>query len=97
MANFNKQPVEWMSVLATYNLAEAQIVAGRLQYEGIPALVNAPIGSAAMGIDMGAIHVLVHPQNYERALEILHPEPLDELPETTDDITYKWDDDDDDE
>jgi hypothetical protein len=95
MSNLSNQPVQWMSVLATYNPAEAQIVAGRLQFEGIPALVNAPIGSAAMGIDMGAIHVLVHPQNYELALEILEPQPLDELPETTDNITYKWDDDDD--
>lgn len=85
-----------MSVYSTYSLPEAHIVAGRLQHEGIPALVHAPIGSVAMGIDLGAINVLVHPENYAPALEILDPQSLRALPDTTDDITYHWDDDDDD-
>jgi hypothetical protein len=96
MPNLDKHPqrVEWISVYSTYSLPEAHIVAGRLQHEDIPAMVNSPIGGAAMGIHLGEIHVLVHPENYLAAAAILNPEDPDMLPDTTNDITYRWEDDD---
>jgi hypothetical protein len=98
MSNLRKSPQshtpnpQWMSVFTAYHLSEAQIVAGRLQHEGIPALVTYPTGGMAMGIYLGEVHVLVHPEHYARAISILDPEALDELPDSTDDITYLWDD-----
>jgi hypothetical protein len=87
---------EWIAVYITHNLPEAHIVAGRLEYEGIPAMVNQAIGRSAIGITigrMGEVAVLVHPADYDRALEILDPEGPDELPDSTADVTYHWDDD----
>ena len=59
--------------------------------EGIQAVVYRQPGAAALGITigrLGSITVLVKPIDYERALSILEPDDLDELPNTTDDITY---------
>lgn len=88
---------QWMLVYSTYNMAEAHIVAGRLQHEGIQAFVNyAPrsVVNIALGT-YGEIWVVVHPKDYEQALAILeHAEP--ELPEATDDYISFSDEDDDD-
>ncbi len=89
---------EWMIVYETPNDTEAHIVAGRLQVEGINAVVHRQPGAAALGITiglLGSITVLVRPADYEQALSILEPDYLDELPDTTDDISYIGIDDDD--
>ena len=80
-----------MIVYETSNDTEAHIVAGRLQVEGINAVVHRQPGAAALGITiglLGSVTVLVRPVDYEQALAILDPDYPDELPETTDDITY---------
>lgn len=87
----------WMSVYITHNNSEAYIIAGRLKHEGIPCMVHAPIGSSAMGINIGSLgrfQILVHPENYDLALDILEGElsDLDELPDSTSDITFRFND-----
>ena len=82
---------DWMIVYETPSETEAHVVAGRLQVEGIQAVVYRQPGAAALGITigrLGSVTVLVTPSDYEGALAILEPDDLDELPETTDDITY---------
>jgi Putative prokaryotic signal transducing protein len=82
---------DWMIVYETSNEPEAHVVAGRLQVEGIQAVVYRQPGAAALGITigmLGSITVLVRPPDYERSLVLLEPDDLDELPDTTDDITY---------
>ena len=88
-----------MIVYETSNEPEAYVVAGRLQVEGIQAVVYRQPGAAALGITigrLGSITVLVRPPDYERSLALLEPDNLDELPDTTDDITYIGLEDDDD-
>lgn len=91
-----------MVVLVTYNLMEAQVAAGRLKTEGIPAMVVPVAGANAMGLHvgvMGEVKVLVHPTHYEQALVILEPEEsgAPELPDNTDYVLFDDDDGDDDE
>lgn len=90
---------EWMVVYETSHDAEAHVVAGRLQVEGIRAVVHRQPGAAALGITigmLGAITVLVRPEDYEHALALLEPDDYpDELPNTTDDISYLGIEDDD--
>lgn len=91
---------DWMVVYETPVETEAYIIAGRLKVEGIQAMVYRQPGAAALGITigrLGSITVLVQPPDYERALAILEPDELEELPNTTDDITYLGLEDDDDE
>lgn len=89
----------WMVVYVTHNQAEAYIIAGRLKHEEIPCMVHAPIGSSALGINIGSLgefQVLVHPENYEMATDILDNEidsDIDELPDTTSDISFRFNDD----
>jgi len=83
--------LQWMIVYITHNLPEAQIVAGRLQFEGIMSLINYALGASALGITIGSlgeVSIVVHPDDYERALQILGPDGFDELPDTTDDESY---------
>ena len=90
-----------MVVYATHDIQDAQIVAGRLKHEGIMAMVNHALGMQAFGFtvgQMGAVQVLVHPAEYDRALDMLFPDEPDELPDGDDgDIIYtdQWSDDDD--
>ena len=82
---------DWMVVYETPVETEAHIVAGRLKVEGIQAVVYRQPGAAALGITigmLGSITVLVRPSDYERSISILEPDYLEELPDTTDDITY---------
>jgi hypothetical protein len=82
---------EWMVIYETPNEPEAHVIAGRLQVEGIQAIVYRQPGAAALGITigrLGSITVLVRPSDYERSLALLEPDYLDELPDTTDDISY---------
>lgn len=88
---------EWMVVHVTYDFHEAHIVAGRLQSEGIAAMVHQQAGASAMGIHigrLGEIRVLVHPQDYDLAISILDPEEADALPDDVDRIIFGDDSDD---
>jgi hypothetical protein len=91
----SSQPPEWMVVYITYNFLEAQIVAGRLESEGIQALVHQEAGANAIGIRigrMGEVKVLVRPNDFDTAESILYP---DESPTLTDDADRIIFDDDD--
>lgn len=93
----DRQNVEWMIVHTTHNPSEAHIIAGRLQHEGIQAIVDKAIGGSALGITigrLGEVRVLVHPADYNHALDILDPEPNEEIPDTTDPISYRWEEED---
>lgn len=89
---------EWMVVYSTYDLSDAHVVAGRLEVDGIRAFIHRQAGAGALGItigQLGEITVLVHPAQYKQALALLEPDdPLDELPDRTDDVIYHVDDDD---
>jgi hypothetical protein len=64
----------WMCVLTTYSLPEAHIVAGRLDYHDIPTIIQREAAGEALGIHIGAlgeITVLVNPNDFERAMDIL--------------------------
>jgi hypothetical protein len=76
---------EWMIVYETPDVNEAQIVAGRLEVDGIKALVNQPTMASVFGFTMGQMGnttVSVHSEDYDRALLILEP---DEIHTLTDD------------
>lgn len=91
----NTQP-DWMIVFVTHDIPEAYVISGRLDHEGIPCFVHTQPGASAMGItigSMGEVKVLVKPEHYDRALDILYSDELDELPDQTDDYNYEWDDD----
>jgi len=81
----------WSVVFTTYNVAEAHIVAGRLQSEGIHAWVHQePMGSA-IGITvgpLGEVRVLVNEADFEAALDILNQTPPHILPEDVDQIIF---------
>jgi hypothetical protein len=92
------QPVQWMVAYTTYSLPEAHIVAGRLESEGIPAMVHQMPGANALGITVGVlgeITVLVQEQDYATAMAILEPNEPDELADSTDDVRYLGIEDDD--
>lgn len=85
------QPPEWMVVYITYNLHEAQIVAGRLKSEEIDAMIHQEAGASAMGIHigrLGEIKVLVHPDRYDQAMALLFPDEPGALPDDTDRIIF---------
>ena len=90
-------PVEWIVIYVTYNLPEAHIVAGRLQNEGVPAMVNSALGAGALGIifgSLGAVRVLLHPSQYELALSILDEDvSAAALPDDVDRIIFDSEDD----
>lgn len=91
------QSPEWMIVYITYNFLEAQIVAGRLESEGIQALVHQEAGASAIGIRigrMGEVKVLVRPVDYDAAEAILFPDVPDALPDDVDRIIFDDDDED---
>lgn len=90
----NAQP-EWIVIYSTYDYTEAHLIAGRLQVEGIRAMVHRQAGAAAFGLTVGVlgeITVLVHPQDESRARDILEPDEPDPLPNTLDDVHYHVDD-----
>lgn len=67
-------PTEWLAVLTTNNLAEAHIVAGRLESEGLHPRVHQEPGGSAFGITvgiLGEIQVLVADTEFEAAQSLL--------------------------
>ena len=98
----SKQPAnpEWMIVYITNNLSDAHIVVGRLESENIKAIIDHMAGRSAMGLTIGSwgeVRVLVHPNDYEQAVALLEPETPEELADTTQEIQYIWDEDENDE
>jgi hypothetical protein len=83
---------EWMVVYSTDNLAEAHIVAGRLQNEDVPSWVHQQPGASGLGITIGLfgeIRVLVNACDYDRAQQILEGDPEPPLVEDSlDDVRY---------
>ena len=83
--------VEWTILYTTFDYADAYIQAGRLKVESISTMVHHQLGASAFGITvgkLGEIHVLVHPQDYDPALDILESEVFPELPSNTENIIY---------
>ncbi len=69
-----KQEVKWVEVAQTFGLTQAQIIAGRLQAENIPAYAWQEGAGQATGLVVGLLgagHVMVPQEFEERALEIL--------------------------
>lgn len=79
---------EWMVAYVTHIITEAHIIVGRLQHEGIPAIIDHMAGRDAIGLTIGTwgeVRVLVHPENYDAALMLLFPEDADALDDGTQD------------
>jgi hypothetical protein len=73
----DKKEVRWVEVAQTFGLAQAQILAGRLQAEGIPAYAWQEGAGQAAGLLVGLLgagHVLVPEEYEEQALDILSDE-----------------------
>lgn len=82
---------DWMIVYVTYNLADAHIVAGRLESDDIPTFIYREPGASALGIHigrLGEIKVLVSPADYDRAQAVLFPDEPDSLPDETGRTVY---------
>lgn len=87
----------WWVVFETHNIGEAHIVAGRLQSEGIPNQILTYAGGAALGITIGMfgeVKILVSPSDYERAIELLHPESPQQIEKDTGSTQIIWEDED---
>ena len=70
-----RPPEGWMSVYVTNSSADAYIVVGRLETDGIRSWVQQEAAGAAFGLtvgQMGAVQVLVNPEDYPAALAILN-------------------------
>lgn len=64
----------WMVVFTTPSRAEAHIIVGRLENEGIPAMIHEEPGHQALGIYIGRfgeLKVLVHESQADDAQSIL--------------------------
>lgn len=73
----NREEVRWVEVAQTPGLAPAQILAGRLKSEGIPAYAWQEGAGRATGLVVGLLgagHVMVPEMYEERALAILSDE-----------------------
>lgn len=76
-----RPPEGWMSVYVTNSVPDAYIVVGRLENEGIRSWVQQEAAGAALGLtvgQMGAVQVLVNPEDYEAATSILEVDLSDE-------------------
>ncbi|MDZ4765165.1 MAG: DUF2007 domain-containing protein [Chloroflexota bacterium] len=73
---------EWEVVYTAYSQAEAQIVIGRLASENIRSWMQFESAGQAIGITVGVlgnVHVLVNPEDADRAIRILDNEDSDLL------------------
>ncbi len=69
-----RSPEGWMAVYVTNSVPDAYIVVGRLEVEGVRSWVQQEAAGAAFGLtvgQMGAVQVLVNPEDYETAMAIL--------------------------
>lgn len=67
------EPVEWVPVATAMGEIEANVIAGRLNSEGIPTRIRQESAGAALGltVGLGQILVLVPEPVVERAVRIL--------------------------
>ena len=67
------EPVKWVPVATAMGHIEANLIAGRLQSEGIPARISQEAAGAALGLTIGMfqIRVLVPEAMAQQALLIL--------------------------
>lgn len=82
---------EWMIVYSTNDEADAHIVAGHLEVEGIKSFIQREAVGGIIGITYGAlgsVNVVVNPADYDRALSIIEPDELYALSDDNDDIVY---------
>lgn len=92
----NSNPPEWVAIFVTHNLQEAHIISGKLQTFDVPAMVHTVPGASAIGItvgNLGEIKVLIHPNDYDKASNILFGTDVDQLESSTDKTQYIWQDD----
>jgi hypothetical protein len=82
---------EWMIVYSTNDEADAHVVAGRLEVEGIKSFIQREALGGIFGITYGAlgnVNVVVNPDDYDRALSIIEPDELYALSDDNDEIVY---------
>lgn len=82
----------WMVVYTAYSQSEAHIVMGRLKVEGIPSMQHGYASSTALGIgygNLGEITILVAPEHYDAACDLIDPEPSRPLEENTNPVTFR--------
>ncbi len=75
-------------------LEEAHIIVGRLDSEGIPAMIQRESAAGAIGItfgQFGLIEVLVNEVNYEEAMMILQHDNRHSLPPDRADVYLEMD------
>lgn len=85
-----RPPDGWMAVYIANSVPDAYIVVGRLEVEGIRSWVQQEAAGAALGLtvgQMGAVQVLVNPEDYDAAMAIL------DIVYTDDDVGEEWLDD----
>ncbi len=76
-----RPPSGWMVVYVTNSSPDAYIVVGRLETEGVKSWVYQESAGSALGVTvgaLGAVQVLVNPEDYERASSILEVDYSDE-------------------
>jgi len=72
-----EKPVRWQVVAVAHGLAEAAIIQGRLEFEGIPARVHQEAVGVVYGLTIGPLgqaKVLVPEALAEQALDVLSGE-----------------------
>jgi len=80
----------------TNNLQEAQVLAGVLKANEIPALIHQEAGATALGItlgNLGEIKILVLQADYERAERILFADSNERIEVSNDKMRIIWQDD----
>ncbi len=85
--NLPQDDHEFIVVYSAFNSAEAHIIAGRLQSEGLRAWVHQEPAGSALGINvgmLGEVRVLVRDDDYEAALRILEDDDTMPLLDETD-------------
>ena len=90
------QEPEWITIYISHNLQEAHIVAGKLNAYDIPSMIYTVPGASALGItfgNLGEIKILIHPEDYDKASDILFDDNANQLEASTDKVQYFWQDD----
>ena len=85
-----KKEIRWEEIATTSGITTAQILAGRLQSEGIPARAWQESAGQAVGLVVGLLgmgHVMVPEEYVEQALDIL--EDVDDRVDEEDDETQE--------
>lgn len=87
-----------MVVYTTHNYAEAHIIAGKLDSEGIPVVVEREAAAGAIGLTLGSlgeVRVVVRERDFDRARSLIATDASDQssLPDSVDRVNYLLDDD----